>query len=367
MKLEKIIFVLLFVFGLVSVSYGEPKKIRIFVVSSYHREYLWSQDTHKGVCAALLDFKFLDNKAQTDEYTQNDYLKTDKIVIKKAWMDTKRKSAKNEIAQATAKIVEEINEFKPDLILLGDDNAVNYIGNQFIDTDIPVVFWGINGIPLKYGLLDSLERPGHNVTGVYQSGYEREALEYLKKLVPEIKTLAVLSDDSETGRAKVKKIENFAEEGSLPFKLVESVVTNSYLEWQSAALRLQNKIDAFFISNHNTLKDEQGNPVDQLKAGAWYLRNIMKPDCGHEKQFVQEGILLVVDDSGFKQGYEAVRMAYMILHEKKDPASIPVIAPTRGAVMVNRERALMLGIDLSGKDFIEEYTDKALALEIYPQ
>ena len=42
--------------------------------------------------------------------------------------------------------------------------------------DTPVVFWGVNGRPLKYGLLDSLERPGHNVTGVYQAGYLEECL-----------------------------------------------------------------------------------------------------------------------------------------------------------------------------------------------
>lgn len=366
MKIMKTLLILIFIFCFNLMGYGQ-QKTRIFVVSSYHPEYLWSQDTNKGVCAALLDFKFLDNKAQTDEYTQNDFVETEKTMVKKAWMDTKRKSSKSEIAEATTRIMGEINKFQPDLILLGDDNAANYIGNQFIDTHIAIVFWGINGIPLRYGLLDSLEQPGHNVTGVYQSGYLKECAEYLKKLVPDIKTLAVLSDDSETGRAKAKEIEKLAEEGSLPFKLVESVVTNSYLEWQSAASRLQNKVDAFFVNNHNTLKDEQGKPVDQLKAGAWYLRNIKKPDCGHEKQFVQEGMLLVVDDSGFKQGYEAVRMAHMILHEKKSPASIRVIAPTRGAIIANRQRAQMLGINLSGKDFIEEYVDKALALEKYPQ
>lgn len=366
MKISKILVLLLLGFFFSSLSYGDAKKTRIFVVSSYNSEYLWSQDTHAGVCAGLLDFKFLDNKAQTAEFTQNDFVETEKAVVKKAWMDTKRKSSKNEMAQATAKIVEAIKEFKPDLILLGDDNAANYIGNQFIDTDISVVFWGINGLPLKYGLLDSLERPGHNVTGVYQAGYLKECVEYLKKLCPNIKTFAVLSDDSETGRSKAKELESLVAKGKLPLKLVATVITNLRSEWQAKASSLQDKVDAFFVLNHNTLKDEQGNPVDQLEAGAWYLRNIKKPDCGHEKQFVQEGLLLVVDDSGFKQGYEAVKMAHLILHEKKKPANIPVIAPERGAIMVNRQRAEMLGIDLADKGFIEEYVDKALALEKYP-
>jgi hypothetical protein len=34
---------------------AQAEKQKIFVVSSYHREYLWSQDTQKGVCAGLLE------------------------------------------------------------------------------------------------------------------------------------------------------------------------------------------------------------------------------------------------------------------------------------------------------------------------
>ena len=37
-----------------------------------------------------------------------------------------------------------------------------------------MVFWGINGLPLKYGLIDTIEKPEHNVTGIYQAGYLKE-------------------------------------------------------------------------------------------------------------------------------------------------------------------------------------------------
>ena len=366
MKIFRIVLVLLVGFCVTTFSYGASKKARIFLVSSYHREYLWSQDTHAGVCAAMLDFNFLDNEKQVKEYTENDYVESSNAVVKKVWMDSKRRNNMRQIAEATAYILKEAKNFKPDIILLGDDNAANYIGNLYIDTEIPVVFWGINGLPLKYGLIDSIENPGHNVTGVYQAGYLKENIEYLKRLVPGIETFAILSDDSPTGRSKAKQVERMAAEGKLPLKLAATVVTNSLSEWKSEALRLQKEVDAFFVLNHNTIKDDLGNPVDQLKIGAWYLRNIKKPDCAHEKQFAKEGILLAVDDSGVKQGYEAVKTAYQILEEGKNPGTIPVRAPERGPVIVNRQRANMLGIDLSGKAFIEEFIDSALALEKYP-
>ncbi|MBZ0167367.1 MAG: hypothetical protein K8I00_11230, partial [Candidatus Omnitrophica bacterium] len=301
--------------------------------------------------------------AEQAMFTKEDFLENERIVVQKAWMDTKRKNNRPQIADAVARIVSQVEAFKPDIILLGDDNAANYIGNQYIDTGIPVVFWGINGLPVRYGLIDSLDRPGHNVTGIYQAGYLKENIVFLKKIVPSIRTIAILSDDSPTGRSKVKALEQLAQQGELPVKIIGSVVTNGYEEWKLQAQRLSKKVDAFFVLNHNTLKDVHGKVVDQLEAGRWYLTNILKPDCAHEKQFAQEGILLVVDDSGFKQGYEAMQIALSIVLGGRDPADIPVRAPTRGPVIVNRQRAEMLGIDISAIDFVEETIAEALALK----
>ncbi len=343
----------------------EAKKHRIVVVSSYHREYLWSQDTQRGALAALLEFKYLDDESQAREYTASDYVESSRAVIKKFWMDSKRNDSEAALAAATGRIVRDIDAFKPDLILLGDDNAARCIGSHYLDTDRPVVFWGINGLPLKYGLLDTLEKPGHNVTGVYQAGYLKECVVFLKKLVPTIRTFAVLSDASETGRAKAKELEKLAREGQLPVSLTETVITNSLAKWKARTLALQEEVDAFFVLNHNTLKDEQGNSVDQLQVGAWYLTHVLKPDCGHERQFVMEGVLACVDDSGYKQAYQAVKMGHLILSEQRKPADMPVIAPERGRFIVNRQRARMLGLEATVKDnpLVEEYVDTAAALE----
>ncbi len=344
-------------------SESSGPRLRLFIVSSYHANDLLSQETATGLGQALLDYHFLDNQRQVAELNSKFYIESSRAVIKEVWMDSKRKNSKTEIADATARIVNDIRVFHPDLILLGGDSATNYIGNNFIDQEIPIVFWGINGMPLKYGLIDSIEQPGHNVTGIYQAGYIKESLQYLLKMVPEIKKLAVLSDDSEMGRVKVKDLQSIIAEENIPVSIVEVVATNSYSSWKNNALRLSEQVDAFFVCNHNTLKDDDGRSVDQLEAGAWYLNNIIKPDFSDERQFVKEGILLVVDDSGYKQGYEAIHAADDILIKGKSPSMIPVRAPERGAVIVNRTRAEQLGISLKNFDFIEEYIDKALCLD----
>ena len=342
-------------------------KVRFLVVSSYHREYLWSQDTNRGFIAAMTEHGYIDDEAQAETFTSDDRVITSRAEICKLWMDTKRQTGQESIAKAVAAVKKVVDEFRPDIILLGDDNAANYIGNQYLDTETPIVFWGINGLPVKYGLLDSLERPGHNVTGVYQAGYLAECLTFLKKITPEIATLAVLSDDSPTGRAKAKALQALSDSGKIPVEVVATVVTNSAAKWKSEAERLAKTSDAFFVLNHNTLQDESGKTVDPLALGAWYLRNIKKPDCGHERQFAVEGMLATADDSGFNQAYEAVGLAHQILAKGAEPGELAVRAPKRGPLILNRARARMLGIEVSEEMGVEEFIDTALALEKYPE
>lgn len=363
MNRRLVIFAGLFALLCSEVAYSQTEPHKILVVSSYHREYLWSQDTQAGVCAGLLEFGFLENEEQAIRFTETDIAQSSVARVKKLWMNTKHKNSKSEIAVTLNRIMRELEAFDPDLVLLGDDNAANYIGNQLVDTDIPVVFWGINGIPLKYGLLDSMEKPGHNVTGVYQAGYLKECLEFLQKIVPEAETFAILSDDSPTGRSKVKSLNSLHAKGTLPLTLVDSVVTNSFAEWKTRAKALESQVDAFFIVNHNSIRDAEGNVLDQMVIGAWYLQNIDKPECAHEKQFAQEGILSVCDDSGYNQGYEAVRLVHRILQKGESPADIEVTAPPRGPFIINRQRADMLGIVITEDMGAEHYVDTALALE----
>lgn len=268
------------------------------------------------------------------------------------------------IGDATLRIMEMIYAFQPDLVLLGDDNAANYIGNQLLDTATPVVFWGINGLPLKYGLIDSMDNPGHNITGVWQTGFHQESVDLLHRLVPTVKTFAILSCDSVTARPNIKQLKTLAKQGKLSLQLADVVATNSFTTFKRRALELAQTVDAFFILNHDTLKDDQGSYVDMLTVGRWYLNHIRKPEAAHEGQFVREGMLLTANDSGYNQAYHAFEMAYDILEQGLNPSRMRVKTPPRGPLMVNRQRAAMLGIDLSDKmNMIDKIVETAIALE----
>jgi ABC-type uncharacterized transport system substrate-binding protein len=345
-------------------SAAADRRRRIFIVCSYDRSYIWSQQTQRGVNAALRKFGYVSAAEEPGLLAEQDGFENGSVVLRKAWMDTKRRDSRADIARATARIIAEIKAFKPDLLLLGDDNAANFVGNQFVDTELPIVFWGINGLPLKYGLIQRMDAPGRNVTGVWQSGYHKESLDLLKKIVPSAQTFAILACDSESTRPNVKLIEEMSARGALPLRLVDKAVTNSFEQWKERALDFAGRVDAIYMLNHDTLRDRDGNHVGYLTAGRWYLENIRIPEASHEDQFVLEGMLLTANDSGFNQGHLAFEMAHEILSRGLSPARMAVRTPDRGPYMVNRMRAEALGIDLEDVLYlIDELVDRSLALE----
>ena len=103
--------------------------------------------------------------------------------------------------------------------------------------------------------------------------------------------------------------------------------------------------------------------VDMMRAGKWYLENIKIPECSDEKQFVQEGMLLTVDDSGFSQGYEAARMGYEIMKGLKNPAEMPPVAPDPGPRVLNKMRAESLKIKIGEMISVDEIIPDSIALK----
>lgn len=336
---------------------------KILVVDSYHRQYHWSQETHFGFCSAMLKLGFFDNQQQVARFTGDDVISTSRAEIKKVWMDTKRKSSTSEIKEASLAIYKMAHEFGPDIIFLGDDNAANFLGNHFLDSAIPVVFWGVNNSPLKYGLVDSIEKPGHNVTGVYQSGYYADSIKFLQTIVPEVKKIAVLSVHTPTGRSHYKAVEHLAHKGNLPFELIETVATTSYEEFQSKALELQGKADAFFLAHLTGFKDELGRFIPLDEVIHWYISNINIPEACVLGHYIEGGILCGATDAGFNQGYQAALIGNDILVNGADPATYSPVTPKRGPLTVNRKRAEMLGITLNDNMGIEEYYESTAVIK----
>ena len=320
------------------------RKVRIALVSSYHRGDTWDADATRGIVAKLLELGYLDNTEQSDDLKRVDRVESQHANIHKWWMDGKRRKTTAETANTLKNILPEIDTFAPDILVLGDDLATKHIGNYFLDTTLPVVFWGVNGTPVKYDLLDSAEKPGHNVTGVYQSIYQISAMQKLAAIAPNLKTAAVISDDTATGRSSNKVLRMQQEKGSLPLIIKEYIITNDLESLKQAVLRLNSAVDALIVTTVATFKDRQGELIPREVVAGWIAAHSKLPEIAMMKQYVGYGLFCGVDDSGFAQGALGIKVMDNILVGRSRPETTAAVTPPPGRFFVNVHKARQLGL-----------------------
>ncbi|MBT4963279.1 MAG: hypothetical protein HON32_03770 [Francisellaceae bacterium] len=224
--------------------YGEQLKrsYRIIVIDSYHAEYDWSHRTNEGLLSALKDGALI-SKIEKEQMLKEDRVQGQHIEYLRIRMDTKRQKSKSYISGKVQEISGVIDNYKPDIIFLGDDNAVENIGYAFLDEIYPIVFWGVNGKPDRYDFFESLDIPGHNITGIYQSMYQDDSAKLLKKLLPNIETMAVIGDNSKTSRARVAQIRALEKADKWPVKIKEYVLNDNYEQWKRKVENLSEEVD----------------------------------------------------------------------------------------------------------------------------
>jgi len=93
-------------------------------------------------------------------------------------------------------LARELVDLKPDLIIASSPQPSRAVKNA--TSTIPIVFIAVAD-PVRVGLVESLARPGGNVTGVatvVPGGFMAKGLEVLKQAVPQATRIAVLLNPS---------------------------------------------------------------------------------------------------------------------------------------------------------------------------
>ena len=241
------------------------------------------------------------------------------------------------------RILADIRARKPDLVLTTDDDALARVGLAL--DDVPVVFNGVNGDPRRYltsARIDSIEHPGHNLTGVYQTTYYRQSLMLIKKLAPSANTFATITDKSTTGQTLLESL-RAVDNALLPLQWKDSLESDQFAQWKEKIKAWQNQVDVVFLLSANTVLDQQGKRMTMKQVIEWTAANSVLPDTACWTEQVQDGILVSATDDGAQQGRISAALALKIL-QGADPGELPISTPPNGVPALNLARARSLGI-----------------------
>lgn len=210
---------------------------------------------------------------------------------------------------------------------------------QRASTSVPVVFT-IGGDPVRFGLVQAINRPGGNVTGILFNpnvlGAKR--VELLRDIAPRISRIALLMNPTNPN-VKVEEVD--AEAGARKLGL-ETVVLNARNAAElDAALEqmLTVKADAFVTGTDPILLDRREQIVK------FALRHKL-PNVCFVRQFAVAGGLMSYGPSISWMYRQAGEYIGKIL-KGANPADMPVLQPTEYELVLNLGTARTLALEVS--------------------
>ena len=234
-------------------------------------------------------------------------------------------------------LVAELVQLKPDLILVSAIPAIR--AAKEATKNIPIIM--ISTVdPVAGGIVDSLARPGGNITGLALLTRDLSAkrLELLSEVLPHKSRVAVLWDSDAPG-PKIAFEEYRAAAASANLQL-QSVEVRGPTPNLDAAFRAAAKRQAqALITIRNPLLARYAKQIAALAT-----ENRLPSMC-EESQYVETGCLMSYAASDADRWRRAAVFADKILKGAK-PADLPVEQPTRFELLINLKTAKQIGLTI---------------------
>jgi putative ABC transport system substrate-binding protein len=235
-------------------------------------------------------------------------------------------------------LADELVRLKVEVIVAGGTNDARAANNA--TKTIPIVMTGIGIDPVDVGLVESLARPGGNVTGITNLSTELggKRLELLKEAVPKVTRVAVLYDPGASGSMhEVKKILPVAA-GALGLTVRSWEVRDADgFEKVLAALRKEHPDGLYVASGPLTSKNGKRIAEFALKSRL--------PAVYSDRGYIEAGGLMYYG-ADFADIYR--RVAYLVdkILKGAKPADLPMEQTTKFEFVINQKTAKQIGLTI---------------------
>jgi putative tryptophan/tyrosine transport system substrate-binding protein len=241
---------------------------------------------------------------------------------------------RNRLLELAAELV----RLKVDIIVVAGGDPVIQAAKNATKT-IPIVMVGAGSDPVKAGLIESLARPGGNVTGLTNLAIDLggKRLELLKEVVPKLGRVAVLYDV--TNPANVIEVKEELSVAARALRLTLQpweVRTGDDFERVFAALKQRS--DGLYVLASGLINANQ-------KWIVGFAQKNRLPSVYQNKDDVEAGGLM---SYGSDQTDRNRRVAYYVdkILKGAKPADLPVEQPTKFELVINLKTAKALNLTI---------------------
>lgn len=221
--------------------------------------------------------------------------------------------------------------------------AAQALANESSET--PIIMGAVTD-PVNVGLVDDLENPGGNITGVSDMTPVREQIELILEIMPEAERIGVFHSASEENSVLQGEMAvDFINE--LGLEPVQMTVTSTNDVSQVGA-QLVNEVDAIWVPNDNIVASAFPTLIESADTAG-------VPVFPAVDTMVAQGGLATLGLNQYNLGYVTGQMTAAVLNGR-DPGSIAIQYPDEVDLVINQEKANQLGIELP-ENIIKDATD----------
>lgn len=296
---------------------------KVLLVESYHSEYPWDASYVEGLTETL----------------------EPGVELMTYQMDTKRLPVEKHQAQAE-KAFAVYQQYQPEIVILGDDNAFNYLLPKLYQQPISIVFLGVNANPRA---LLMQYRGQAKVTGVLERpSFVKSLIELRRLFANESFSVRILFDSGVTSRIAKDYIEKQYSliKNTLGID-VEIEVIQTMPQWQQTVLNAkQAGFSVIIVGLYQTLVDEEGNHVVDTEVISWTNRHSPLPifafwDFAVGENKAAGGVVLF----GRSQGVHAANLVNEIIQTGHEPI-IPIVTDNQGQAIYSRKEFQRWGLNM---------------------
>jgi putative tryptophan/tyrosine transport system substrate-binding protein len=232
----------------------------------------------------------------------------------------------------------ELVRLKVDIILVtGGDPGIRAAKNA--TKTIPIVMMGAGADPVEAGIIDSLARPGGNVTGLTSLTGELggKRLELLKEAVPKLARVAVLYDPANRNHVlELKEVQTASRPLGLTVRSWEVRAADGF-ERVFAALSKE-RPDGLYVLGGPLMR------ANEKRIVGFALKSRL-PSVYYTRETVEAGGLMSYG-ADLADSYR--RVAYFVdrILKGTKPADLPVEQPTKFELVINLKTAKQIGLTI---------------------
>jgi putative ABC transport system substrate-binding protein len=231
-------------------------------------------------------------------------------------------------------IVNQIQGEKPDLVLAVATPSAQATAQRI--KDIPVLFTAVTD-PQNAGLVDSMDRPGQNVTGTTDMSPVEAQVALIREIHPQAKNVGVIYNAGEANSIVLVGLfkDAAAKHG---FEVIESVAVNTAGVFQ-AAKNLVGKVDVVYLPTDNTVISSQDSVIKVC------VENKI-PIYPGEADSVRKGGVASLAIDYYELGRQTGVQAARILRGEAQPADMPVEVQNKTSLVINPSFAESVGVSI---------------------